>query len=269
MLVTPIFHSRPRAVARVRSHCVMRPAKTNRMVAKPSSSGINCSNMRSGVASSSTAPSSAPSTDASTRPTKARLNGGSLARSVSAARKLPALTATRFDAVATTGGRPTASSTGKVITEAPPTSDAIKPPTTPVAIRIRTVGRSTRRLLHERLDAGLGAAEDQRVDVVGALVGVHRFEVAHHAHDMEFVGDAVAAVHVAGDAGDVESLAGVVALHQRNRGRRSLAGLQHAAERQRAAKAERDLGLHVGELLLHQLIGGERAVELLAVEHIL
>ena len=34
-------------------------------------------------------------------------------------------------------------------------------------------------------------------------------------------------------------------------------------------KPERDLGLHVGELLLDQLIGGERAAELLAVEHVL
>src|SRR3954470_13542696 len=221
MLVTPIFHSRPWAVARARSHWVIRPAKANRMVAKPSSSGINCSNMRTGVANSSTAPNSAPSTDASTRPMKARLNGGSCPRSVTAARKFPALTATRFDAVATTGDMPTASIAGKVTTDAPPTSDDIKPPTTPVAIRIRTVKRSTRRLLHEGLlhkglDAGLGTAEDQRVDVVGAFVGVHRFEVAHHAHDMEFVRDAVAAVHVAGDAGDVERLAGVVALHQRD-----------------------------------------------------
>ena len=34
-------------------------------------------------------------------------------------------------------------------------------------------------------------------------------------------------------------------------------------------QAERDLGLHVGELLLHQLVGGERAAELLAVERVL
>ena len=47
------------------------------------------------------------------------------------------------------------------------------------------------------------------------------------------------------------------------------ARLQHAAEPQRAGQAERDLGLHVGELLLHQLIGGERPAELLAVERVL
>ena len=86
---------------------------------------------------------------------------------------------------------------------------------------------------------------------------------------MEFVGDAVAAMHVARDARDVERLAAIVALHQRDRRRRRLARLEHAAEPQRAVQAERDLGLHVGKLLLDQLIGGERPAELLAVEHIL
>jgi hypothetical protein len=40
-------------------------------------------------------------------------------------------------------------------------------------------------------------------------------------------------------------------------------------EPQRRMQSERDLGLHVGELLLDQLIGGERPVELLAVEDVL
>ena len=38
---------------------------------------------------------------------------------------------------------------------------------------------------------------------------------------------------------------------------------------QRRVQAERDLGLHVGELLLDELVGGERPAELLAVEHVL
>src|SRR5690349_13042118 len=158
------------------------------MVAKPSSSGISCSNIRVGVASNSTAPSTAPSSEAATRPMKARLNGGRLPRSVIAARRLPALTATRFEAVAVTGGSPTAISTGKVMTEAPPTIAAITPPASPVPSRTRTVWKSTRVQSHEGLDAGLGAAQDQRMDVVGALVGVDGLEVAHHAHHVELVG---------------------------------------------------------------------------------
>jgi hypothetical protein len=52
-------------------------------------------------------------------------------------------------------------------------------------------------------DPGLGAAEDQGVDVVGAFVGIDRFEVHHVADHVVLVGDAVAAVHVAGGPGDV------------------------------------------------------------------
>jgi hypothetical protein len=34
-------------------------------------------------------------------------------------------------------------------------------------------------------------------------------------------------------------------------------------------QAQRDLGLHVGQLLLDQLVGGQRAAELLAVQRVL
>jgi hypothetical protein len=47
------------------------------------------------------------------------------------------------------------------------------------------------------------------------------------------------------------------------------AALEAAAKRHAALKAERDLGLHVGELLLHELVGGQRLAELLAVQRIL
>src|SRR3989304_5766190 len=53
------------------------------------------------------------------------------------------------------------------------------------------------RDLEKRLDPRLCAAEDERVDVVGAFVGVHRLEVREHAHHVIFLADAVAAVHVA------------------------------------------------------------------------
>src|SRR3546814_8482238 len=63
-------------------------------------------------------------------------------------------------------------------------------------------------------DAGDRAAEDQRVDVVRAFIGIHRFEVHRMADDVIFGGDAVAAVHIARDARDIERLAAIVALEQ-------------------------------------------------------
>ena len=52
------------------------------------------------------------------------------------------------------------------------------------------------------------------MDVVSALVGIDRFEVAQHAHHVELVRDAVAPVHVARPTGDVERLAAIVAFQQ-------------------------------------------------------
>ena len=50
------------------------------------------------------------------------------------------------------------------------------------------------------------------MDVMSAFVRVDRFEIHHMANDVKLIRDAVAAVHVAGGAGDVERLAAIVAL---------------------------------------------------------
>ena len=47
----------------------------------------------------------------------------------------------------------------------------------------------------------------KRMDVVRALIGVDRLQIGGVAHDLEFGRDAVAAVHVARDPGDLERLA--------------------------------------------------------------
>src|SRR3546814_4011620 len=56
----------------------------------------------------------------------------------------------------------------------------------------------------KRLYPRLRPSQDEGVDVVGALVGVHRLEVHDVAAHVELVADPVAAMHVAGLAGDVE-----------------------------------------------------------------
>src|SRR5258708_25016605 len=66
--------------------------------------------------------------------------------------------------------------------------------------------------MSEGRDPRLRAPEDQGVDVVRAFVCVHRLEVHAVADDVVLVRDAVCAVHVAGDARDVERLAARVAL---------------------------------------------------------
>ncbi len=102
-----------------------------------------------------------------------------------------------------------------------------------------------------------------------ALIGVHRLKVHHVPNDLEFLGNPVAAVHVAGVAGDVEGLAAVVALNQRDHFRRRLRLVHQPANPQRRLQAQRDLGLHVSQFLLEQLRLRQRFVELLAIQPVL
>ena len=119
------------------------------------------------------------------------------------------------------------------------------------------------------MQTGLRTAQDERVDIVGAFISVDGFQVHHVADHAIFVRHAIAAMHVARDPGDIESLAAIVALHQRDQFGRCPVFVKQAAETQAPLKAKRDLGFHVGKLLLDQLGGGQRLSELLAIERIL
>ena len=105
--------------------------------------------------------------------------------------------------------------------------------------------------------------------VVRAFVGVHGLQVGGVPHHLKFGRDAVAAVHVAGDARDIQRLAAIVALDEADGFRDQLMGFEAPANAQRSLEAQRDLGRHVRELELDQLVGGEGLAELLAVERVL
>jgi hypothetical protein len=96
---------------------------------------------------------------------------------------------------------------------------------------------------------------------VGALIGVHGFQINGVAQDVIFLRDAIAAMDVARFAGDGQRLAAIVALHQRDGLGHPGALIQQTAQLQRALKAQRDFSLHVGELLLNQLRAGNRLAE--------
>src|SRR5262249_59814015 len=64
-------------------------------------------------------------------------------------------------------------------------------------------------------------------------------------------------------------LAAIVSLHQRDRWWRGLARFQHASEAQGPLQPDRDFGLHIRKLFLHQLIGSERATKLFSIQRIL
>jgi hypothetical protein len=65
---------------------------------------------------------------------------------------------------------------------------------------VRRVANQQSLALEKRLQAGDGAAQYQAMHIIGALIGVHRFQVDHMPHHLEIFGNAIAAVHVAGVA---------------------------------------------------------------------
>ncbi|MEY3262096.1 MAG: hypothetical protein RLZZ620_1147 [Pseudomonadota bacterium] len=100
------------------------------------------------------------------------------------------------------------------------------------------------------------------MNIVGALVGVHRLQVRHVAHHRVLVEDAVGAVDVAGGAGDLQGDVDVVHLGQGDLLGDELALVLDAAGVQRQELALRDLAEHPGELHLNELERRDGLVEL-------
>jgi hypothetical protein len=76
---------------------------------------------------------------------------------------------------------------------------------------------SLRASLKESLQAGDCASKDERVNIVGALVSIDRFEIGEVAHDGERGRNPIGAEHIARQAGNIERLARIVALDERDR----------------------------------------------------
>ena len=104
--------------------------------------------------------------------------------------------------------------------------------------------------------------------IMCALIGVYRLQIHDVANDVIFVGDSVAAVHIARHAGDLDRFTAGIALDQRDRFGRQAPLVEQASRPETGLQANRNLCLHVGEFLLDKLVGGQRASELLAIERI-
>ena len=95
------------------------------------SSGTRAANAFSGVTSKSVAPATLPATQTTIKPRRDRSHRGRRSRSASPATRFPGVKATVFEAFATIGGSPAASSAGNVIRDAPPTIAVTTPPVIP------------------------------------------------------------------------------------------------------------------------------------------
>ena len=107
------------------------------------------------------------------------------------------------------------------------------------------------------------------MDIMGALIGVDRLEVAHVPHDLEFLGNAVTAMHVASHARNIQRLAAIVALDDGDHFRCRICLVHQSAHPQGALQAEGDFRLHVGKFFLKELRLSQRPAELLAVKAVL
>ena len=63
-------------------------------------------------------------------------------------------------------------------------------------------------------DSRLCATENQGVDIVSAFIRIYSLEIDEMAHDVELVGDAVSAVHIPRDSGDIERLTTIISLEK-------------------------------------------------------
>src|SRR5215208_5884616 len=111
-------------------------------------------------------------------------------------------------------------------------------------------------------DACDGAAEDQGVHLVCALVGPYALQVAHVAHRGIVERDAVAAEDGAGFARYLYGLPDVVELAEAYVLGPERASVLHSAYVQREERSFADFDQHVRQLLLDELEGGYGPPEL-------
>ena len=136
------------------------------------------------------------------------------------------------------------------------------PPAPPPSLR-------SARVRGESGDARDLPPQDQRVNVVRALVGVHGLQVAHVPEDVVLVRYAVPPEHVPRGPRDLERPPAAVPLDQRHHARMGIPGLHEPSHLQASQPAEGYVRYHVGELLLHELVGPQGRAELPASRDVL
>ncbi|MDQ1129626.1 hypothetical protein QE381_001754 [Microbacterium sp. SORGH_AS 888] len=111
--------------------------------------------------------------------------------------------------------------------------------------------------------SGEGAAHDQRVDLVGALVGVDGLGVGEEAGRIVREEDPVAAEHLSSERHGLAGAQGCRHLRERRALVAPVAGVLAGREPGDEPERGREVSEHARELLLHELEAADRAAELL------
>ena len=98
---------------------------------------------------------------------------------------------------------------------------------------------------------------------------VDDLHVHHMADDVILICDPIRAMHVSADARYIKRLSGAVAFHQADHFWRHFVGVAQPADPQAGLQAQRDLGLHLDQFFLHQLVSGKWPAELVTPDNIL
>merc|ERR1719370_1453284 len=107
----------------------------------------------------------------------------------------------------------------------------------------------------EGRDTSYTSAKNEGMNILGALVCVHCFQVHHMPDHVVFVADAVASQHVPALACNGQSFSTVVPLQQGDHLGHHLALFLQATKLEARVKAKGNLGNCIRQLLLDQLVG--------------
>ena len=114
----------------------------------------------------------------------------------------------------------------------------------------------------EGLNAGNVPSQNQIVNVVGAFVGLDRFQIVHVSHDWVFAGHSVCAVNVSSHTCDIERNVDVGQLGQADEIGNPIVLVDFSTEVVCQQLALGNLSLHGGQLHLNQVESRNGAIEL-------
>ena len=104
--------------------------------------------------------------------------------------------------------------------------------------------------------------------IMRAFIGVNRFQINGMAHDVIFLRNAVATMHIPRGACNIQRLADIIALHDRHHFGGKPPLIHQPADPQAGLIAKRNFALHIGQFFLVKLVGGQRFVKLVAFKTI-
>ena len=104
--------------------------------------------------------------------------------------------------------------------------------------------------------------------IMRAFIGVNRFQINGMAHDVIFLRNAVATMHIPRGACNIQRLADIIALYNRHHFGGKTALIHQTANPQAGLIAKGNFTLHIGQLFLVKLVRGQRFVELMAFKTI-